>query len=116
MTGFLHSLVRLLMQIVVALALALPLGLLLALLRSGGDLRRDLGVACLLVGCVFLLLAPAGHSPSMRAGTIGKWTASFFPRLVPGMSREYGGTTLSNSVVLGVTGIALILLGVVAVG
>ncbi len=116
MTGLAISLFRLLTRLVIALVLALALGVLLALLRDGGSFGRDLGIACLLVGCLFLLLAPAGSSPAMRAGTIDSWTASFFPKLVPGMAQDYSGATLGTSAVLGITGIALIVLGAVLVG
>jgi hypothetical protein len=116
MTGIVHSLVRLLTRLILALAVALLLALLLVVVRDGGDFREDLGIACLLVGCLFLVLAPAGHSPAMRGGTIDTWTASFFPTLVPGMGREYSGMTLSNSVVLGLTGVALIVLGALLIG
>jgi hypothetical protein len=116
MSGLAISLVRLLTRIVIALVVALALGVVLALLRDGGGFGRDFGIACLLVGCLFLLLAPAGSSPAMRAGTVDAWTASFFPKLVPGMTQEYSGTTLGTSAVLGLTGIALIVLGAVLVG
>ena len=116
MRGLAIALLGLLIRIVIALALALVAGLLIALLREGGGFREDFGIACLLVGCLLLLMAPAGHSPAMRGGTIGTWTASFFPKLVPGMTAEYSGRTLSASFVLGLSGIVMIALGAVLVG
>jgi hypothetical protein len=116
MTGFWLSLLRLLTRLVLAIAIAIPLGLVLALARSGAGFREDFGIACLLVGCLFVLLAPAGSSPAMRVGTIDMWTASFFPKLLPGMMEEYSGTTLGTSAVFAVTGIVLLALGAVLVG
>jgi hypothetical protein len=116
MTGLALSLVRLLTRLILALAIALVLGLLLALVRDSGSFADDLGIACLLVGCLFLLLAPAGSSPAMRGGTIDTWTASFFPKLVPGMMEEYSGTTLATSAVFAITGVALLVLGALLVG
>jgi hypothetical protein len=116
MRGLALSLVRLLTRLILALAIALVLGLLLALVRDGDGFADDLGIACLLVGCLFLLIAPAGHSPAMRGGTIDTWTASFFPSLVPGMTGEYSGTTLGTSVVLGLTGVVLLVVGALLVG
>lgn len=116
MTGFWLSLVRLGTRLVLALAIAIPLGLVLALVRSGAAFREDFGIACLLVGCLFLLLAPAGSSPAMRVGTIDMWTASFFPKLLPGMMGEYSGSTLGASAVFAITGIVLLALGAVLVG
>jgi hypothetical protein len=116
MTGIAISLVRLVTRLVIALAVALVVGLPLALVRDGGGFAEDLGIACLLVGCLFLLLAPAGSSPAMRGGTIDVWTASFFPKLVPGMMEEYSGATLGTSAVFALTGIAMLVLGVLLVG
>ena len=116
MTGLKLSLVRLVTRMVLALAIALPLGALLALVRSGAGFREDFGIACLLVGCLFLLLAPAGSSPAMRVGTIDMWTASFFPKLLPGMMEEYSGTTLGTSAAFAITGIVLLALGAVVIG
>ena len=116
MTGIAISLLRLATRVLIALAVALALGALLALFRDGGGFAEDFGIACLLVGCLFLLLAPAGSSPAMRGGTIDTWTASFFPKLVPGMTQEYSGATLATSAVFALTGIALLVLGAVLVG
>lgn len=116
MTGVWLSLIRLVTRLAIALAIALPLGVLLAVLRSGGGFRKDFGIACVLVACLFLLLAPAGSSPAMRGGTIDMWTASFFPKLLPGMMGEYSGTSLGTSAVLAITGIVLLALGAVLVG
>jgi hypothetical protein len=112
-TGLAISLLRLATRLVLALGIALVLGLLLALVRDTGSFADDFGVACLLVGCLFLLLAPAGSSPAMRGGTIDTWTASFFPKLVPGMMEEYSGTTLGTSAVFAVTGGVVLALGAV---
>jgi hypothetical protein len=116
MTGLWISFVRLLTRAMVALAIALVLGLVLAFFRAGAGFAEDFGIACLLVGCLFLLLAPAGSSPAMRAGTIDAWTASFFPKLVPGMMQEYSGATLGTAAVFAITGIALLVVGALLVG
>ncbi|MDQ3822083.1 MAG: hypothetical protein M3321_02445 [Actinomycetota bacterium] len=115
MTGVWISLVRLLTRALLALAIAVPIGLVLALVRDERGFAEDFGVACLLVGCFFLLLAPAGSSPAMRAGTIDAWTASFFPKLVPGMMNEYSGTSLAASAAFGITGLALLVVGAILV-
>ena len=116
MTGLALSLLRLATRLLLALAIALVLGLLLALVREEAGFAEDFGIACLLVGCLFLLLAPAGSSPAMRGGTIDMWTASFFPKLVPGMMEEYSGTTLATSAVFAIVGIVLLVLGALVVG
>jgi hypothetical protein len=41
---------------------------------------------------------------------------SFFPKLVPGMTSEYSGATLSTSIVLGLTGVVLLVVGALLVG
>ena len=115
MTGLWISLLRLLTRAVLAIAIALVIGLLLALATETRGFAEDFGIACLLVGCFFLLLAPAGSSPAMRAGTIDAWTAGFFPKLVPGMMQEYSGTTLAASAVFAITGIALLVVGAILV-
>jgi hypothetical protein len=115
-TGLVLSLARLFTRLILGVAIAFALGLLIAVLRDSGGFRDDLGIACLLVGCLFLLMAPAGHSPALRGGTIDTWTASFFPQLLPAMTSEYSGRTLSTSVVLGLTGIVLLVVGAVLVG
>ena len=52
----------------------------------------------------------------MRGGTIDMWTASFFPKLLPGMMGEYSGATLGASAVFALTGILLLVLGAVLIG
>ena len=116
MTGLWLSLLRLLTRLALALAIALPIALLLGVVRSGTAFREDLGIGCLLVGCLFLLLAPAGSSPAMRVGTIDMWTASFFPSLLPGMMEEYSGSTLGMSAVFAITGIVMLAFGAILVG
>jgi hypothetical protein len=103
-------------RLLLALAIALAIGALLALVRDERGFADDFGIGCLLVGCLFLLLAPAGSSPAMRGGTIDMWTASFFPKLVPGMMEEYSGTTLGTGVVFGLTGVILLVVGALLVG
>ena len=115
MTGVWISLLRLLTRAALALAIAPVLGLLLALVSDRSGFERDFGVACLIVGCFFLLLAPAGSSPAMRAGTIDAWTASFFPKAVPRMMDEYSGATLAASAVFALTGIAMLVVGAILV-
>ncbi len=55
-----------------AIALALVVALVLTLLGGGGFLDR-LADSAYVVGCVLLLMALAGHSPTMRIGTLDGW-------------------------------------------
>ena len=116
MTGLTLSLLRLVTRLIVALAIALVLGVVIGSLRDRSGLAEDFGIACLLVGCLFLLLAPAGSSPAMRGGTIDTWTASFFPKLVPGMMEEYSGATLATSALFAIVGVALLIVGALLAG
>ena len=68
--------------------------------------RLALGVA------LASLLAVAGHSPTMRTGTIDPYLASFFPKLTPRMSEPYSGTQISSSALLVLAALALFGLGV----
>jgi cytochrome c oxidase assembly factor CtaG len=64
-------------RLAVGVALALLLALLLALVREDSSFVESFRVSVWLVGCLLLLLAVAGQSPTMRTGTIDPWlTAS----------------------------------------
>jgi hypothetical protein len=103
-------------RVLAATAIALLLALLFSLVRDGTSFRGDLAVGCLVVGCLLLLMAPAGSSPAMRMGTIDPLTASFFPKLIPRMGEEYAGTRVSSSALFFLAGAALIAASVVLHG
>jgi hypothetical protein len=94
------------LRLAIAVAVALALAFLVSLL-SDGAFRDDLAIGCAVVGCFSLLMAPAGTSPTMRTGTLDTWTASFCPKLVPGMG-DYGKAPLSAPAVFLLTGLALL--------
>jgi hypothetical protein len=75
-------------RLAVGIALALVLAVLIALVREDGSFAESFRVAVLVVGCLMLLVAGAGHSPSARSGTIDPWLGSFFPKLMPYMTRQ----------------------------
>jgi len=112
MTGAVISLAQFVFRLVVGVTIALALALLLALVRDDASFADNLRITLYLVGVVTLMLAFAGHSPTMRMGTIDPWLGSFFPKLTPELGKPYSGTTLSASAVLALTGIAVLALGV----
>jgi len=82
------ALVGFLVRLAAGIALALVLALLIALVREDGSFTESFRVAVLVVGCLMLLVAGAGHSPGMSTGSIGAGVAGRFPRLMPYMTRQ----------------------------
>ena len=74
-------------RLAVGIVLALVLALLIALIRDDSSFTESFRIGVLSVGCLMLLIAGAGHSPSMNTGSIGPGVAGRFPKLVPQMSR-----------------------------
>lgn len=105
------QLIRFLARVAVSVAVAALIAAILAPIREGASYADRFVLSCYVVGCVVLLLAVGGNSPGRRMGTIDPWFASFAPRLVPTMSREYSGTTFTTSALLGLTAIAMLVLG-----
>jgi glycerol uptake facilitator-like aquaporin len=103
-----HALVGLLARVVLGVAIAVVLAVLLALVREDGSFRSSMEVACWLVGCLVLLMAVAGQSPTRRAGSVDPWLASFFPRgLTARMAEPHSGTYLNPAVLLGLAAFTL---------
>jgi hypothetical protein len=107
------ALVGFVARLALGVVLALAVAFLLALVRDDGSFSDSLRIALWLVGCLLLLLAPAGSSPAFRAGTLDPWLASFFPRLVPVQAAPYSGTRVSSTVLFLLAGLALFALAVV---
>jgi hypothetical protein len=106
------ALVGFLSRLAVGIALALVLAVLIALVRDDGSFRESFRVAVLVVGCLMLLIAGAGHSPSMRTGSIGAGIAGRFPKLVPAMSAT-SPMGVSPTALFVLTGVVLIGIGIV---
>ena len=107
------ALTQLAVRLVVAVAVALVLAVLLALAGARDAFAGNLSVACLVIGCVALLMAFAGHSPTARVGTIDPWLTSFAPKALPWMAKPYSGTTLSASALFFLTAVVLLAVGLV---
>ena len=97
----------------VLVAVACLLAAVLALAREGSSFAEGFRISVWLLGCVLLLLAFAGSSPTMRGGTIDPWGASFFPKLRTRMSEEYSGTQVSSGALFAVLALVLFAIGVV---
>jgi hypothetical protein len=97
---------------VVGLLIAGTIALVIALLSEESSFVRSFGIALLLVGCLLLLMAFGGSSHTLRTGTVDPFLQSFYPKLLPVMSREYSGTTLSASALFALAGLTLIVLGI----
>ena len=110
------GLTQFLLRLAVGVAIALALALLLALAGARDSFSGNFAVACLVVGCLSLLMAFAGHSPSARLGTVDPWLTSFAPKLVPWMAKPYSGTTLSTSALFFLTAVVLLAVGLVLDG
>lgn len=100
-------------RLALGFALAIVVALLLALVRDDGSFSASFRIALWLVGCVLLLMAPAGSSPAFRAGTLDPWLASFFPRLTSVQAAPYSGTRISSSVLFVLAALALFALALV---
>jgi hypothetical protein len=94
------------------MAVATGVALALALVREEASFAERMSTACYIVGCLVLLLAFAGHSPTQRHGTIDPWLASFAIRLLPWMQQRYAKSSLSDSALLALTGLVMLALGV----
>jgi glycerol uptake facilitator-like aquaporin len=103
-----RAFVGLFARVALGVGLALLLALALALVRDDGSFRTSMEIACWLVGCLLLLLAFAGASPTRRAGSVDPWLASFFPRGISArMAEPYSGTQVNPAVLLGLSALAL---------
>ena len=107
-----RALAGFLARLALGVALASLLALLLALARDDASFSESLRISAWIVGCLLLLLAVGGQSPTMRAGTIDPYLASFFPKLRPKMSEPYSGTQISSSALLVLAALALFGLGI----
>lgn len=103
-------LVGFLSRLAVGIALALVLAVLIAVVRNDGSFSESFRVGVLVVGCLMLLIAGAGHSPGMRTGSIGAVVAGRFPRLVPAMS-ETSPMRVSPTALFVLTGLVLVGIG-----
>lgn len=108
-----RALVGFLARLALGVALAVLFAMLLGLVRHDTSFTESMRVSTWIVGCLLLLLAVGGHSPTMRAGTIDPYLASFFPKLRPTMSEPYSGTQISPSALLVLAALALFGLGIV---
>jgi glycerol uptake facilitator-like aquaporin len=103
-----HALVGVVARVALGVAIAAVLAALLALVREDGSFRSSMEIACWLVGCLLLLLAVAGQSPTRRAGSVDPLLASFFPRGVTArMADPHSETTINPAVLLGLAAFAL---------
>lgn len=110
-----HGLVQLITRVALGTAIALLLALVLALVREDASFLHSFGVACLLVGGLSLLLAPAGNSPSMRMGVNDPLVVSFAPKLIPYLGARDDGPRLNPAAAFAATGLLLLGLGSVLV-
>ncbi|MBA3246269.1 MAG: hypothetical protein H0T61_14000 [Actinobacteria bacterium] len=107
------ALVGFVVRLAIGVALACLAAGMLALIRNDdASFTEGLRVSVWLVGCILLLFAFAGHSPTMRAGTIDPLAASFFPKLRPRMAEEYSGTRVSSGALFVLTAFVLFGVGV----
>lgn len=109
---FRRALVGFVARLAVGVALACLAAGLLALLRADSSFLEGLRISAWLVGCLLLLLAFAGGSPTMRAGSIDPLAASFFPKLRPIMAEQYSGTQISSGALFVLAALVLFGLGV----
>ena len=107
-----RALIGFVARLVLGVALAGLAAVVLALLRADSSFLEGLRISAWLVGCLLLLLAFAGTSPTMRAGTIDPLAASFFPKLRPVMAEPYSGTQVSSGALFVLAALALFGLGV----
>ena len=107
------ALVGFVVRLAVAIGIACLVALLLALVREGSSFRESLMISMWLVGCLVLLLAVTGNSPTMRMGSIDPYMDSFFPELRSKMTEEYSGTRVSSGALFGLTALVLFAIGVI---
>ena len=98
-------------RLAVGIALALVFAVLIALVRDDASFTESFRVAVLVVGCLMLLLAGAGHSPGMRTGSIDPWLGSFSPKLIPLMAQT-STTRVSPTALFVVTALVLFAIGI----
>jgi hypothetical protein len=102
-----RELTRLLSHVAIGVLIALVIAVLFALIH-GGSFGRAFANACLAVGCIALLLAPAGHQASYRnLETYGR-----IPYMRAWLRTAPGDTTLAPTAVLGLTAVVLLALGI----
>ena len=106
------AVVSLLIRVGTAVAIACLLAAVLALVRDGSSFADGFRISVWLVGCVCLLLAFAGSSPTKRGGTVDPLAASFFPKLRPAMAAGASGTQVSSGALFVLTALILVGLGV----
>ena len=112
MQGVAISLARFGVRLVVGVVVAVVLAALLALVRDDGSFVASLRLAAFSIGCLTLLLAFGGSSPSRRL-TADHYAAYLFPKLHRRAGEQYDGTVLSDAAIFVLVGLALIVLGVV---
>ena len=110
------SVAGLAVRVAVGVGLALLAAVPMSLVVFRDDVVQSFAVACLVLGCISLLMAFGGSSPSRRMGIQEPWFASFFPKLVRPMGAQYSQTRLSDSAVFVLTGVTLIVLGFALLG
>jgi hypothetical protein len=109
------ALVSWLMRLAVGLAFAAILAALLSFAVDGRSWVGSLGVALLIVGSFALLMAFAGHSPGMRLGVQPPYLASMFPGLARQTGDAYPKTRVSESAIFFLTGVTLLVGGLLLV-
>jgi hypothetical protein len=114
--GIAVSLLGLALRVAIGLAIALLAAIPMTLIVFRDDFKRSFAVACLLIGCLALMMAFGGSSPSRRMGVQDPWFASFFPKLVRPMGEQYSQTRLSDAAVFVLAGLALIVIGFALLG
>ena len=107
-----RALIGFVARVGVGIVLACLAAVLLTLLRADSSFLEGLRISAWLVGCLLLLMAFAGTSPTMRAGTIDPYAASFFPKLRPIMGEPYSGTQVSSGALFVLAALALFGLGI----
>ena len=110
--GIASSLGVVVVRVAIGLALALAAAVPMTLVVFRDDFTRSFAVACLVVGCIAILMAFGGSTPGRRMGIQDPWFASFFPKLVRPMGAQYSRTHLSDAAVFVLSGLALLVLGV----
>ena len=112
MEGALLSLLRFGFRLLVGAVVALVLALLLTLVRDDGSFSSGLRIGVLSVGCLTLLLAFGGSSPSRRLDA-DAYLAHLFPKLHRRTGEQYSGRLLSDSAIFALVGVILIAVGFV---